>query len=186
MTSCTTATRCRVRIVNHITDSITVVESPRDRSMVVFDLMKMVKATNRRRDEVLKVSLHLLPELIVLHFHCPNYDDGLAKAVLEAARKAVLALGGQTLMQALEQSGAADDACVIQAFSRMAPLVSESSLRGKNAGGATSLTPQRLREMMRDPRYFDPSRRDAEFVRQVQKGFESLYPGEQAPTLRAS
>lgn len=111
---------------------------------------------------------------------------GEAKAVLEAARKAVLALGGQTLMQALEQSGAADDACVIQAFSRMAPLVSESSLRGKNAGGATSLTPQRLREMMRDPRYFDPSRRDAEFVRQVQKGFESLYPGEQAPTLRAS
>ncbi len=111
---------------------------------------------------------------------------GDALSVLESARKAVLALGGATLMQALEQSGAADNACVLQAFARMAPLVSESSLRGKNAGAAASLTPQRLREMMRDPRYFDPSRRDAEFVRQVQQGFEALYPGEQAPALRAS
>jgi hypothetical protein len=106
---------------------------------------------------------------------------GEAQSVLESARKAVMALGGQPLMQALEQTGAADEA-----FARMAPLVNESSLRGRNAGGAASLTPQRLREMMRDPRYFDPSRRDAEFVRQVQQGFESLYPGEQTPALRAS
>ncbi|MDO9084550.1 MAG: hypothetical protein Q7U56_14850, partial [Humidesulfovibrio sp.] len=77
---------------------------------------------------------------------------GDARTVLESARKAVLALGGKALMQALEQSGAADDACVLQAFARMAPLVSESSLRGKIAGAAASLTPQRLREMMRDPR----------------------------------
>lgn len=111
---------------------------------------------------------------------------GETTSVLESARKAVLALGGKTLMEALEQSGAADDACVLQAFARMAPLVCESSLRGRNAGAAASLTPQRLREMMRDPRYFDPSRRDADFVRQVQQGFESLYPGEQAPALRAS
>jgi hypothetical protein len=111
---------------------------------------------------------------------------GEATSVLESARKAVMALGGTALMQALEQSGAADDACVVQAFARMAPLVSEPTLRGRNAGAAASLTPQRLREMMRDPRYFDPSRRDAEFVRQVQQGFESLYPGERTPALRAS
>jgi hypothetical protein len=111
---------------------------------------------------------------------------GEALGVLESARKAVMALGGAALMQALEQSGAADNACVLQAFARMAPLVSESSLRGKNAGAAQSLTPQRLREMMRDPRYFDPSRRDTEFVRQVQQGFESLYPGEQAPAQRTA
>lgn len=109
-----------------------------------------------------------------------------ALGVLEAARRAVLALGGPVLMQALEASGAADDACVVQAFARMAPLVSEPGLRGKDAGAAGSLTPQRLREMMRDPRYFDPSRRDADFVRQVQQGFEALYPGEQAPAARAS
>jgi len=40
--------------------------------------------------------------------------------------------------------------------------------------------------MMRDPRYFDPSRRDPDFVGQVQQGFETLYPGEQTPALRAS
>ncbi|MBA4357966.1 MAG: hypothetical protein C0405_09610, partial [Desulfovibrio sp.] len=109
-----------------------------------------------------------------------------ALGVLEAARKAVLALGGPALLQALEQTGAADNACVVQAFARMAPLVSESGLRGRGAGSAAGLTPQRLREMMRDPRYFDPSRRDADFVRQVQQGFDSLYPGEKTPALRAS
>lgn len=111
---------------------------------------------------------------------------GEAQNVLESARKAVMALGGAALMQSLEQCGAADDACVLQAFARMAPLVSESFLRGKNGGASASLNPQRLREMMRDPRYFDPSRRDAEFVRQVQQGFEALYPGERSPVLRAS
>ena len=111
---------------------------------------------------------------------------GEALGVLEAARKAVLALGGPVLMQALEQTGAANNACVVQAFARMAPLVSESGLRGRNAGATASLTPQRLREMMRDPRYFDPSRRDSDFVRQVQQGFESLYPGEKTPALRVS
>lgn len=103
---------------------------------------------------------------------------GAAQGVLEAARKAVLALGGKELMERLEASGAADDARVVQAFARVAPLVSESALRGRDAAPAQSLNPQRLREMMRDPRYFDPSRRDADFVQQVREGFETLYPGE--------
>jgi len=103
---------------------------------------------------------------------------GAAQGVLEAARKAVLALGGKELMERLEASGAADDARVVQAFARVAPLVSESALRGRDAAPAQGLNPQRLREMMRDPRYFDPSRRDADFVQQVREGFETLYPGE--------
>ena len=98
--------------------------------------------------------------------------------MLEAARKAVLALGGKELMQRLEDKGAADDARIIQAFARVAPLVSESAVKTRDAAPARSLTPQRLREMMRDPRYFDPSRRDADYVRQVREGFEALYPGE--------
>jgi len=110
---------------------------------------------------------------------------GAATSVLEAARKAVLALGGKELMERLEANGAADDARVIQAFARMAPLVSESALRGRDAAPAQSLTPQRLREMMRDPRYFDPSRRDDDFVRQVRDGFEALYPGEREQSMRA-
>jgi hypothetical protein len=83
----TTPTCCRVRIVNHISDSVTVVESPRDRSMVVFDLMKMVKAVNRRRDETVRASLHLLPDMIVLHWHCPSiYADALAADLLEISK----------------------------------------------------------------------------------------------------
>lgn len=108
-----------------------------------------------------------------------------AQGILEAARKAVLALGGKELMERLEASGAADDARVVQAFARMAPLVSETALRARDAAPAQGLTPQRLREMMRDPRYFDPSRRDPDFVQQVREGFETLYPGEKPQGLRA-
>lgn len=109
---------------------------------------------------------------------------GSARGVLEAARKAVLALGGQELLDRLDATGAGNDARVVQAFARVAPLVSEAGLRGREAGPAQVLSPQRLREMMRDPRYFDPSRRDAEFVRQVREGFEALYPGEKAQDQR--
>ncbi len=109
-----------------------------------------------------------------------------ARALMESARKAVLALGGNGLLEVLESSGAADDARVVQAFARIAPLVSEAGLRGQHGAPVPSLTPQRLREMMRDPRYHDPSRRDADYVRQVQQGFESLFPGEQAPVSRMS
>ncbi len=101
-----------------------------------------------------------------------------ALSVADKARKAVLALGGEPLLKALEDCGAADEPCVVQSFARMAPAVSEAGLRGKAAGAAPGLTPEKLREMMRDPRYHDPSRRDPDYVRQVQQGFETLYPGE--------
>jgi len=110
---------------------------------------------------------------------------GAAQSVLEAARKAVLALGGKELMERLEASGAADDARVVQAFARMAPLVCETSLRPRDGAPVQGLTAQRLREMMRDPRYHDPSRRDADYVQQVREGFETLYPGEKPQGLRA-
>ncbi len=66
---------------------------------------------------------------------------------------------------------------VVQAFARVAPLVSETGKRARDAAPAQGLTPQRLREMLRDPRYHDPSRRDPDFVRQVSEGFDALYPG---------
>lgn len=81
----TTTTHCRVRIVNDITGHTAIVETPRNRSLVIFDLMSMVRKVNRRRDDCVKASLHLLPDLIILHWFCPNHDDDLAKAVLESA-----------------------------------------------------------------------------------------------------
>lgn len=93
--------RTRVQIVNHITDSTTTVESPRDRSVVLFDLMKAVKAVNRRRDTTLRASLHLQRDLIVLHWHCPwCFGDALAAEILEVGRpvyevESLIVKGGQ-------------------------------------------------------------------------------------------
>ena len=83
--------RCRVRIVNDITGRVTIVESPRRRSHVFIDIAKLVKNVNRCRDldDVVKVSLHLTEELIVLHFHCPGCDDELAMAVVDAVPELV-------------------------------------------------------------------------------------------------
>jgi len=145
---------------------------------VPLNAQAVVEQDQRSRSERLKVRERELGALRQVH-------GGGAQSVLEAARKAVLALGGKELMERLEANGAADDARVVQAFARMAPLVSESVLRGRDAAPMQGVTPQRLREMMRDPRYFDPSRRDEDFVSQVRQGFESLYPGEKPANLRA-
>jgi hypothetical protein len=73
---------CSVRIVNDINGRTVTVESSRDRSAVFFDLRSMVKTINHNGGEVLKASLHLCRDSIVLHFHCPYHDDGLSKVML--------------------------------------------------------------------------------------------------------
>jgi hypothetical protein len=83
MTTPTTSI-CRVRIVNHITGRTVVVESPRDPAMVWLDLVRLVRYINRRRDETLRASVHLLQDLIVLNWHTPNYwADDIVRATLE-------------------------------------------------------------------------------------------------------
>lgn len=87
MTGCTTATRCLVRVVNDIQDTTMVVESPRDRAAIILDLLKLTRRVNRRRDNALRVSLHLTADLIVLHWHSPCWhNDDFSKAILEVAR----------------------------------------------------------------------------------------------------
>jgi hypothetical protein len=46
---------------------------------------------------------------------------------------------------------------------------------GSGGGGDEKLTPEKLKAMQGDPRYWDPSRRDAAFVKQVDDGFKELY-----------
>jgi len=77
---------CRVRIVNDVSGQTTIVETQRDRCAVYFDLAKMVRQVNRRRDETLRASLHLLQDVIVLHWHhpCP-WGNGMAAELLEIA-----------------------------------------------------------------------------------------------------
>lgn len=42
------------------------------------------------------------------------------------------------------------------------------------------MTQEKLNQMMADPRYYDPMKRDPEFVRQVEAGFAQLYGGKTA------
>jgi hypothetical protein len=102
---------------------------------------------------------------------------GRARQVVEDARRAALSLGGEELLEALDQTGAADRAVIINALSRVAPLVLEGSLRHQGAEGPQALGLEELRGMIRDPRYHDPCRRDPSFVARVDAGFKRLFPG---------
>jgi len=48
---------------------------------------------------------------------------------------------------------------------------------GEGGGPAPTKTLEQLREMQADPRYFDPSTRDAAFVAEVEAGYRALFPG---------
>ena len=110
---------------------------------------------------------------------------GETPQVLSNALRAAEAIGGDELLAALDSTGAGNHAAVISAFARMAPLVLEGSLRGASPGFEKGLTKAKLQEMMKDPRYHDPLRRDDEFVRKIQDGFKALYPGQYSPNGRA-
>ncbi len=112
-----------------------------------------------------------------------EHGGGMA-GILDRARQAVLALGGEGLLEALDRSGAGDRAEVINAFAKVAPLILEGRFKGGGADDGPGMTKARLREMMRDPRYLDPVRRDPDFVAQVTRGFETLFPGEYAQESR--
>lgn len=104
--------------------------------------------------------------------------------VLDSALRAAEAIGGEELLTALDKTRAGDQAAVINAFARIAPLVLEGGLRGAAEGWGEDLSREKLREMMQDPRYHDPNKRDPEFVKKVRKGFETLYPGDYVPGSR--
>jgi hypothetical protein len=48
---------------------------------------------------------------------------------------------------------------------------------GNNTNVEPELTPEKLKGMQGDPRYWDHARRDPEFVKQVDAGFQKLYGG---------
>jgi hypothetical protein len=62
----------------------------------------------------------------------------------------------------------------ILALEAIMEATKDGSFSGETAS-ASGVNEQALREMMRDPRYFDPSSRDPHFVKQVEDGFRKLY-----------
>jgi hypothetical protein len=99
-----------------------------------------------------------------------------APRTLARAREAALAVGGPELLEVLARTGAGNSARVIDAFATIAPLVAEPGLRGEGSGSG-GLTHEQLRAMRRDPRYSDPSRRDPDYVRQVETAYARMFPG---------
>jgi hypothetical protein len=109
---------------------------------------------------------------------------GDTPAMLDKAMRAAEAIGGDELLAVLDRTNAGNHAAVINAFAKLAPMVLEGGLRGSARAWGEDLSLERLREMMRDPRFSDPSRRDKEFVKKVNQGFEALYPGDYVPGSR--
>ncbi|QGY39689.1 hypothetical protein GM415_06005 [Pseudodesulfovibrio cashew] len=109
---------------------------------------------------------------------------GETPRMLDNALRTAEVLGGKDLLHALDQTRAGDRAAVIAAFAKMAPLVLESGMRTSGSGWGEELSREKLREMMQDPRYHDPLKRDPEFVAKIRKGFEQLYPGDYIPGSR--
>lgn len=105
---------------------------------------------------------------------------GDTPTMLDNALRAAEAIGGPELLAALDKTGAGDHAAVINAFAKIAPLVLESGMRGSNRGWGEELSREKLMEMMKDPRYSDPHKRDKAYVKKVTEGFQQLYPGNYA------
>jgi hypothetical protein len=140
-------------------------------------LPQVVDAHHAMADETSRLRDRELETLRAVH-------RGETPRLLDNALRAAQAVGGDELIDALNRTGAGDRAAVISAFAKIAPLVLESGLRGASSGWGEELTREKLREMMQDPRYRDPARRDPAYVKQVRQGFESLYPGDYAPSGR--
>ena len=109
---------------------------------------------------------------------------GETPAMLDKAMRAAEAIGGDELLAVLDKTSAGNHAAVINAFAKLAPMVLEGGLRGSAKAWGEDLSLERLREMMQDPRYKDPSHRDQSFVKKVNEGFELLYPGDYVPGSR--
>ncbi len=70
--------KTRVKISNEIAGHATVVETPRDRGTVIFQLAGLVRKTNRRRGD-LRAGLSVADNLITIHIHAPARSDTGAK-----------------------------------------------------------------------------------------------------------
>ncbi|MBW1989420.1 MAG: hypothetical protein JRI97_07725, partial [Deltaproteobacteria bacterium] len=99
-------------------------------------------------------------------------------ANVERARRVVAAFGGEELADYLEQSGLGNHPALVKFMAAVGEKLSEDELVTTPPGSyGETLTEEKLRAMMRDPRYWDHARRDMDFVKKVEEGFKKLYPG---------
>ena len=65
MIGCSTT---RVKIVDDLRNQTTIVETPRERGDLFFDLVRIARAANRKKEEV-RMSVHLTEEFITVHWY---------------------------------------------------------------------------------------------------------------------
>jgi hypothetical protein len=78
-------------------------------------------------------------------------------------------------VQALD--GIVGNRAVFEAVEALVTRAGGARFAPANGAPAGALTEAALKQMMRDPRYADPLHRNDDFVRQVEEGWRTLYPG---------
>lgn len=102
-----------------------------------------------------------------------GYDQNL-----ERGERFLSAIATEEQIKVLEERGALSDPLINRILFQGAQKINEGHFRpGETEAGG--LTKAKLREMKRDPRYHDPAQRDPDFVKQVEAGYDALYPGDQ-------
>lgn len=71
---------------------------------------------------------------------------------------------------------------VVEALETLIGKQNLATVKTEGAESSEGITVQKLREMQNDPRYYDPSKRDPSFVRQVEEGYAKLYNGQRTQT----
>ncbi len=78
----------RVKVVDDLANHTTIVETKRERGDVFMDLVKIAREANRKREDALKMSVHLAADLIIVHYHTTTTSEVASKFNAE-----VIALG---------------------------------------------------------------------------------------------
>lgn len=103
-----------------------------------------------------------------------DYDDKLKRNQLLLKRFA-----DEETQKFYEESGLIKHPGTFKMFDKFLGVISEDVLKGspgdKDFEG--DLSEEKLKQMMKDPRYADQYKRDPEFVKKVTEGWKKLYPG---------
>jgi len=82
---------------------------------------------------------------------------------------------GEEAGKKLVAAGLHVDPDIVRGFWKISQSISEDKLRGVGSTGpGDALSRDDLEAMMKDPRYSNPAKRDATFVRRVEEGFQRL------------
>lgn len=102
---------------------------------------------------------------------------------LSLANQVIAGFAGKELGAFIKEKGLDNSPEMVRFLVKVGKAMGEDRLKGMDGSykkGAKNR--EQLEEMMRDPRYHDPTRRDPAWIKAVEDGFKALYPEERAAT----